>query len=74
MIQLYKTDKRDIKFLSNFNEDVEVLRNNYNKNARDVDIYDENESFYSIERRNKKWWKKIFYFGVEMPISNSKIM
>ena len=51
---MYKTDKIDIKFLSNFNEEVEVLRNNYNKNSRGVDIYDENELFYSIEKRNKK--------------------
>ena len=53
LIQLYKADKKDTKFLSNFNEEVEVLRNNYNKNARGVDIYDENESVYSIERRKK---------------------
>ena len=48
MIQLYKTDKKYIKFLSNFNGEVEALRNNYNKKSRGVDIYDENESFFIL--------------------------
>ena len=51
LIQLYKADKKYIKFLSNFNEEVEVLRNNYNKNARCVDIYDENESVYFYRKK-----------------------
>ena len=30
-------------------------------------------SYYNIERRSIKWWKKIFFFGIEMSINNSYI-
>ena len=31
-------------------------------------------SYYNIERRSIKQWKKIFFFGIEMCINNSYIL
>ena len=31
-------------------------------------------SYYNIERRSKKWWKKIFCFAIEICVSNAKIL
>ena len=31
-------------------------------------------SYYNIDRKSYKWWKKVFFFGIEAAISNSKII
>ena len=31
-------------------------------------------SYYNIERRSIKWWKKILFFGIEVCINNSYIL
>lgn len=33
-----------------------------------------NLSYYNCQRKVYKYWKKLFFFGIEMAISNSKIL
>ena len=63
-----------MKFLSNFDKNVSEIRDEYNKYARGVDTLDEKIAFYEIERKNVKWWKKIFYFIIEVCINNAMIL
>ena len=72
-IKLYK-DKKDVYFASNFKENIEDIKDYYNEKNRGVDIMDHYISYYNIERRSIKWWKKIFFFGIEVCINNSYIL
>jgi len=73
LIQKY-SDKKDIYFISNYDVPMDDMRNTYNFQNRGVDKMNENMSFYNIERRVLKWWKKIFFFGIEISITNAKIL
>ena len=72
-IQLHK-DKNDVYFASNFKENIEDIKDYYNEKNRGVDIMDQYISYYNIERRSIKWWKKIFFFWIEVCINNSYIL
>jgi len=73
LIQKY-SDKKDVYFISNYDMPLDDMRNTYNFQNRGVDKMNENMSFYNIERRTIKWWKKIFFFGIELSITNAKIL
>ena len=73
MIQKF-SDKKDVYFISNYDVALDDIRNIYNFQNRGVDKMNENMSFYNIERRTVKWWKKIFFFGIEVAITNAKIL
>ena len=76
LIQLYFSEKKGkvVKFLSNFDKNVSEIRDEYNKYARGVDTLDEKIAFYEIKKKNVKWWKKIFYFIIEVCINNAMIL
>ena len=73
LVQKYE-GKKTILFATNYEVDKEELRNNYNIKNRGVDTFDHYLSLSSIQRRSKKWYKKIILFGVEAAIINSKII
>jgi len=73
LIQKYE-GKKTILFATNYEVDKEELRNNYNIKNRGVDTFDHYLALSSIQRRSKKWYKKIILFGVEAAIINSKII
>lgn len=53
---------------------VNEIRNYYNIRNRGVDKAYQNMSYYNCRRKSIKWWKKIFYFGIELAKSNSSIL
>ena len=73
LIQKYE-GKKTIYFATNYKIDKEELRNIYNIKNRGVDIFDQYLEISSIQRKTKKWYKKIFIFGIEACIINSKIL
>jgi hypothetical protein len=73
LIQKYE-GKKTILFATNYKIDKEELRNIYNIKNRGVDTFDQYMEISSIQRRTKKWYKKILFFGVDAAIINSKIL
>ena len=73
LIQKYE-GKKTIYFAINYKIDKEELRNIYNIKNRGVDTFDQYLEMSSIQRRTKKWYKKILFFGVDAAIINSKIL
>ena len=43
----------------------------YSKYMRGVDKNDQLRSYYAFFRKTKKWWKKLFFYLIEMNSSNS---
>ena len=73
LIQKYE-GKKTIYFATNYKIDIEELRNIYNIKNRAVDTFDAYLQISSIQRRTLKWYKKIFVFGIDAAIINSKIL
>ena len=73
LIQKYE-GKKTIFFATNYNIDKEELRNLYNIKSRAVDTFDHYLEISSIQRRTKKWFKKILLFGIDACIINAKIL
>ena len=73
LIQKYE-GKKTIYFATNYKIDKEELRNIYNIKNRGVDTFDQYLEMSSIQRRTKKLYKKIFLFGIDASIINSKII
>lgn len=46
----------------------------YSKRMGGVDRFDRNRSLYTVSRKSKKWWVRIFYFAVDTVIVNSFIL
>jgi len=72
-VQKYE-GKKTILFATNYEVDKEELRNIYNIKNRGVDTFDQYLEISSIQRRTKKWYKKIFLFGVDASVINAKIL
>jgi len=72
-IQKYE-GKKTILFATNYEVDKEELRNIYNIKNRGVDTFDQYLEISSIQRRSKKWYKKILLFGIDAAIINAKIL
>jgi len=73
IIQKYE-GRKTILFATNYEIDKEELRNIYNIKNRGVDTFDHYLEISSIQRRTKKWYKKIILFGIDASIINSKII
>ena len=73
LIQKYE-DKKKIFFATNYKIDKEDLKNTYNITNRGVDVFDQYLENSSIQRKTKKWYKKVFLFGIDAAIINSKII
>ena len=43
----------------------------YQKHMRGVDRGDQLQSYYSLGRKSKKWWRRIFFYCIEVCILNS---
>ena len=46
----------------------------YNQSMNGVDISDQLSVYYSFSRKSIKWWRKIFFHGLEVAIINSHIL
>ena len=46
----------------------------YNHNMNGVDVADQLTVFYSIQRKTRKWWRKLFFWMLETTIVNSYIV
>ena len=73
LIQKYE-DKTTIYFATNYSIEKEDLKNLYNLKNRGVDVFDQCLEITSIQRKTKKWYKKIFLFGIGASILNGKII
>jgi len=73
LVQKYE-GKKTILFATNYEIDKEELRNIYNIKNRGVDTFDQYLEISSIQRRTKKWYKKILLFGIDAAIINAKII
>ena len=73
LIQKYE-GKKTILFATNYDIEIEKLRNIYNIKNRGVDTFDHYLEISSIQRRTLKWYKKIIMFGIDASIINSKII
>ena len=73
IIQKYE-GRKTILFATNYEIDKEELRNIYNIKNRGVDTFDQYLEISSIQRRTKRWYKKIILFGVDASLINSKII
>ena len=73
LIILYK-DKKNIYFYTNEKIFTEECKKLYKFGDRGVDKMNQNISYYNCERRVIKWWKKIFFAGIEFACSNAKII
>jgi len=51
-----------------------LMVSEYNKFARGVDRNNQLVSYYCIEKKSKKWYKKIFYYALELTLINSFIV
>ena len=48
--------------------------NNYAKNMIGVDVFDRKIETYSTHRRSVKWWRALFYYLLDLTISNANIL
>lgn len=55
-------------------EDIPKIQENYNLKAKAIDQVNQFASYYSFNRKSLRWWKKIFYFLIEVAISNAIII
>ncbi|KAJ2952354.1 hypothetical protein O0L34_g4640 [Tuta absoluta] len=51
---------------------VSVLQ--YTKRMGGVDRFDQKKAVYELGRRSKKWWKRLFYFLLDVAITNAHIL
>jgi hypothetical protein len=51
---------------------VSVLQ--YTKRMGGVDRFDQQKAVYELGRRSKKWWKRLFYFLLDVAITNAYIL
>ena len=58
-------NKKAIYFATNYSIEKEDLKNLYNLKNRGVDVFDKCLEIASIQRKTKKWYKKIFLFRID---------
>jgi len=63
-----KTEKKHVKF------DKPSMVHYYNKNMHDVDRADQNLSYYDFNRKTVKWWKKVFFYLIQIGLTNSYVI
>lgn len=89
LLAVHWFDKRDVFMLSTIHGtgSVEVQRrgdketiqkplmiSKYNTHMGGVDLCDQLLSSYSMQRKSKKWWKKVFYRLIELSVLNSLVI
>ena len=73
LILQYK-DKKTIYFATNYEDTTSKIRNIYNFENRGVDKLNQYICYNSLDRKVNKWCKKLFFWGIEVAISNSLIL
>ena len=73
LIQKYE-EKKAILFASNYKIEKDKLKKANNIQNRGVNVFDQYLEISSIQRETKKWYKKIFLFGIDVSIINAKII
>ena len=68
------TVKRKKKDGSSINVECPESVKLYNANMGGVDNADAKRKVYSCSRRSKKWWIRIFYFGLDVAVVNAHIV
>ena len=48
--------------------------NSYNHSMNGVDIADQLTVFYSLVRKTRKWWRKLFFYLLEVSVVNSYLL
>ena len=48
--------------------------NSYNHNMNGVDVADQLTVFYSFVRKTRKWWRKLFFYLMEVSVVNSYLL
>ena len=48
--------------------------NAYNQSMNGVDVSDQLTVFYSFVRKTRKWWRKLFFYFMEVTIVNSFLL
>ncbi|XP_051171549.1 piggyBac transposable element-derived protein 4-like [Leptopilina boulardi] len=66
--------KRKTKTGNKIDVSCPLAVSSYNKIMGAVDKFDQLKERYSIGRRSRKWWHRIFYFLIDLAIVNSYIM
>ena len=90
MLALAWKDKRNVVMISTWHNSMQNMRrkvkNNveqfrkpvvicdYNKHMGWVDVSDQYISSYSFIRKSKKWWRKMFFWLLEVAVVNSFIL
>ncbi|CAG4963420.1 unnamed protein product [Parnassius apollo] len=69
-----KTCRRTQKDGSKSNVSCPIGILEYTKRMGGVDRFDQKRGTYSISRRSKRWWMRIFYFLVDSAITNAYII
>ena len=57
-----------------FKKEFEDIKNIYNIKNRGIDVFDQYLSISLIQRKCKKWYKKVLLFEIDASIINSKII
>ena len=65
LIQQYN-DKKTIYFATNYEDTTSKIRNIYYFENRGVDKLNQYISYNSLDRKVNKWWKKLFFLGIEV--------
>ena len=84
MVAVHWKDKRDVFLLSSFHENSETIIHRYsediskpdmiiayNNSMVAVDRCDQLMSYYSLDRKSRKWWVRVFFRLMEMSIVNA---
>ena len=48
--------------------------NSYNHNMNGVDVADQLTVFYSFVRKTRKWWRKLFFYLMEVSVVNNYLL
>ena len=67
-------DKKTIYFAINYEDTTSKIKNIYNFENRGVDKFNQYICYNSLDRKVNKWCKKLFFWGIEVAISNSLIL
>ena len=51
-----------------------VVVNEYNHSMNGVDVADQNSVYYRFIRKTRKWWRKLFFWLLEVTVVNSYVL
>ena len=54
--------------------EVPKMLDDYQKNMKGVDIFNQMTGYYLLNHRSKKWWRRIFFYLMEMSVYNAYVI